>query len=255
MGERFLTRRTFLAAAGASGLTLLSGRASAGALVVGSEDYPPYAFNYRGQRKGYDVEKVTAVLDELRMLPVQRAMDHSALFDGLNESSVAMAFPFVETAERKAKYIYLGPLHVTRTVFAMRTGEAKEPITLDSLANLRVSVVSGHRYPDAFEALTNITRVPTPSMILALRRLTYGRVDAVIGDYSSLREMVTTEGLSRQITVSSNVLVSRAAYALAPKSQAAFAHEFAEVLRKLQSNGRFKALDEKYPSVEPPRSP
>ena len=250
--RELITRRTFLIAAAATSV-FLPRDARAAPLVIGSEDYPPYAFNFRGGRRGYDVEKVTMVLEELKYRPLQRSMIRAALFKGLEEDVVDVAFPFTETPLRLQKYIVAGALHNNRSVLAMRKDEAKEPMTLESIAGLRVAVTERHRYPAAFESLTNITRVPCSSLNLAVRRLSYGRVDAVIGDRTAMDSMVQVEGLEHKIHVSPQSLGSGTAYCLFPKSHVALATAFNDTLKRLAAAGRFKDLEARFPSVDPPK--
>ncbi len=256
MAGPWLTRRLFLLAGTAfGGIAALSKDAFAFAapLVIASEDYPPYAFNVRGRREGFDVEKVAMVLEALKYRPVQRSMPRTPLFKGLEDATVDLGFPFTETPLRKQKYLISGKLHTNRTVLAVRTEDAKEPLTLASLAGLRVGTTDRHRYPAEFDALTNITRVGSSSLNLAIRRLSYGRVDAVIGDLSAMEATAYSEGLEHKIHVSHQVISAVPAYALFPKSRAAFAAEFGDMLAKLDAAGKFKEIEAKYPAVEPPR--
>ena len=257
MSRSVLSRRAFLTAATAS-IAVLPGSAEAGTLVVpplviASEDYPPYAFNFRGHRKGYDVDKVTMVLDELRLRPVHRSMTRTGIFGGLDEATVDLGFPFTQTPLRTQKYLLVGPLHTNRFVLAMRSADAKGPLTYASLAGLRVGVTDRHRYPPEFDALENITRISSTSLTSALRRLGYGRVDAVIGDRSAMEAIVQAEGLEHQLTVSTSVLAAGPAFVLFPKSRAALAQAFGDALHRLDAASRFKEIDARYPMVEPPK--
>jgi polar amino acid transport system substrate-binding protein len=253
MGRLHLSRRIFLFAAAATGIGALPRDARAGVLKVASEDYPPYAFSFRGQRKGYDVEKITMILEALRYRPVQHSMVRSAMFQGLDEGTVDLAFPFTQTPVRLQKYLLVGPLHTNRTVLAVRTDDAKEPVGLEALAGLRVGVTDRHRYPPEFDALQNITRVSCSSLNLAIRRLSYGRVDAVVGDRSAMEAIAYEEGLENQVHVSPNVIAAGPAYILLPKSHTALAAAVGDVLHRLDAAGKFAELATRYPSVEPPR--
>ncbi len=254
-----ITRRNFLSATAVTvGGLSLEGLARADALIeaplrIASEDYPPYAFNLRGSRHGFDVEKVTMVLDALRHRFIQTPMMRTALFQGLDEATVDLGFPFTETPVRLQKYIVAAPLHTNRTAFAMRTSDVKGPIGLDSIAGLRVGVTDRHRYPAAFDAMQNITRVSCSSLNLAIRRLDYERVDAVIGDLSAMKSIVSVEGLEHKITVSTNAIGSANAFVLFPQSRHELAAAFTETLARLQAEGKFKDLEARFPTVEPPR--
>jgi ABC-type amino acid transport substrate-binding protein len=250
MREPRLSRRRLLLAAGVG---LLARDARASVLMVASEDYPPYAFNFRGQRKGYDVEKIAMVLEALRYRPVQHSLVRSALFKGLDEGTIDIAFPFTETPLRVQKYLLVGPLHTNRTVLAVRKDDVQEPVGLESIAGLRVGVTDRHRYPPAFDALQNITRVSCSSLNLAIRRLSYGRVDAVIGDRSAMEAIAYAEGLENQVRVSPNLIAAGPAYVLLPKSRGDLAASFRDVLHKLDAEGKFKELGSRYPSVDPPK--
>ena len=135
----------------------------------------------------------------------------------------------------------------------MRKEDAKEPVTLGAIAGLRVAVTDRHRYPAAFDALTNITRVSCSSLNLAIRRLGYGRVDAVIGDYTAMQAMVMAEGLENKIHVSPEIVGSGNAFVLFPKSRAALAKAFDDTLKSLEAAGKFKDLESRFPTVEPPK--
>ncbi len=253
MPRSIVSRRGLLAAATASTIGLLPKEALAAPLVIGSEDYPPYAFSFRGGRKGFDVERVSMALDLIHMRPIHRSMVRSALFAGLEDGTVDLAFPFTRTPVRESKYIISGALHTNRFVLAKRTADAHEPMGLESLAGMRVAVTDRHRYPAAFDALTNITRVSCSSLDLAVRRLGYGRVDAVIGDLSAMAGIVHHEGLEHKVRISSTIIAAGPAYALFPKSRAALATSFADALKKLEAAGKFKDVESRFPMVEPPK--
>jgi ABC-type amino acid transport substrate-binding protein len=193
------------------------------------------------------------VLEALHYRPVQHSMVRSGLFKGLDEATVDLAFPFTETPLRVQKYLLSGKLHTNRTVLAVRTEDAKEPVGLAAIAGLRVGVTDRHRYPPAFDALQNITRVGCSSLNLAIRRLSYGRVDAVIGDRSAMEAITFAEGLEHKVHVSQEIVGAGPAYALFPKSRAALAAAFGDTLRRLEAEGKFKDLEERFPSVEPPK--
>ena len=223
---------------------------AASSAMVASEDYPPYAFNRRGRREGYDVAKVQMVLDELRLRPIHYPMLRQAMFTALDEGTVDMAFPFNRTPERAAKYILVGPLHLSSTVLAVAASEAKDTLGLDFLRGRRVGVTVGHTFPPAFEAQQDYTRVPCSSYTLAIRRLAYGRVDAVIGDRAVMEYLVATEGLRKAIHVSKTPIASGPSYCLFAKSHAALAASFEETLGRLQAAGKFNELAQAYPTVK-----
>ena len=222
------------------------------AVTVASEDYPPYAFNRRGHREGFDVAKVQMVFDELRLRAVHYPMLREGMFSALDEGKADIAFPFNRTAERAAKYILVGPLHQSNTVLAVAASDAKEPVGLGSLAGRRVGVTSGHSYPASFEAARDFTRVPCSSYTLAMRRLADGLVDAVVGDRAVMEHLVAAEGLRQKIYVSRTSIEKGPSFCLFPKSRAQLAASFEETLRRLDAAGRFNQLALSYPRVESP---
>jgi polar amino acid transport system substrate-binding protein len=249
------TRRELLLVTAASILVSRAARAEgapSGALAVASEDYPPYAFNRRGHREGFDVAKVQMVLADLRLRAVQYPMLREAMLVTLDDGKMDLAFPFNRTAERAAKYILVGPLHQSNTVLAVSKADAKEPVGMSSLTGRRVGVTLGHTYPAAFEAANDFTRVPCSSYTLAMRRLADGLVDAVIGDRAVMDHLASTEGLQHKIYVSKTSIAKGPSYCLFPKSHAELAAQFEEALHRLEAAGKFKELAESYPTVEVP---
>ncbi len=250
------TRRELLVATAATAASLLVSQAvraegpATGALTVASEDYPPYAFNRRGHREGFDVAKVQLVLADLRLRAVQYPMLREAMLTALDEEKADFAFPFNRTAERAAKYILVGPLHQSNTVLAVPRADAKEPVGLSSLSGRRVGVTLGHAYPAAFEAATDFTRISCSSYTLAMRRLADGLVDAVIGDRAVMEHLASTEGLQHKIFVSRTSLAKGPSYCLFPRSRARLAASFEEALHRLEAAGKFKDLTLSYPTVE-----
>lgn len=225
---------------------------AASSATVASEDYPPYAFNRRGRREGYDVAKVQMVLDELKLRAISYPMLRAGMFTALDEGTMDIAFPFNRTPERAAKYILVGPLHEGTTALAVAAADANAAIGLDFLTGRRVGVTVGHTYPAAFEAKQDFTRVPCSSYTLAMRRLAYGRVDAVIGDRAVMEYLVETEGLRKAIHVSKSSLATGPSFCLFPKSRAALAASFEQALARLQAAGRFSELGQLYPTVKAP---
>jgi polar amino acid transport system substrate-binding protein len=253
MSGPVISRRTFVVATAAVVALLPKGARAAERLLVTSEDAPPYAFNYRGHRKGFAVEKVARVLDALHIRDVDHSMTRTAMFKGLDDDTIDLAFPFTETPLRKQKYLLVGPLYTTRFVLAVRTEDGQEPVGLPFIEGKRVGLVDRHRYPAAFDAVQNTTRLPCSSLTLALRRLSYGRVDAVIGDRSSMQANILSLGLEEQIHVSPNAIASVPTYVLFPKSRATLAAAFGDVLHKMEAAGNFKDLETRYPTVDPPK--
>lgn len=244
-GAPRLTRRELLLAT--SALVLLPRRARAQSAIVGSEDhYPPFTFNRRGRRCGYDVEKVELVLDEIRYRAVHHSLLRRAMLEGLDEGTVDMAFPLVGTPERMQKYIMVGPLHMGTTTVALRTSDTTDPASIAALAGRRVGVVEGWIYTPEFDAATNIEKVSCSSLTLAVRRLAAGRVDATIGDRVALAHLIKTEGLSHALRLSAVTYGHGPRYVAFPRSRAALAAQFKDALARLDAAGRFADLDARY---------
>lgn len=210
--------------------------------VLMDDRFPPYSWLDGTRPAGLDTEIVDAVLTRIGVTPRYEAMPWNRVLKRLDLDGYDLAFQFVETPERREKYLLVGPFRMGRTVVMVRRGN---PIRFESVADLtglRVVTVQGYAYTADFDAATGFTRIPVNDVTLGVRMLAAGRADAMIGDIWSLSGAADTQGLAGQLLILPDSLNEVGRHVIFPKGQDAKAARFARGLDLIRSDGTLQTI-------------
>jgi polar amino acid transport system substrate-binding protein len=215
--------------------------------IVASEGYePPYNYTERGERIGVDVEIVNAILERIGVHPLHRSMGFAEVLQALDANSVDVAFQFIASPERMAKYRMIGPFREGPTALMVRRGDNTQWSGIASLAGHRVGVVEGYRYVPDFDNAANIVKVSALNDQTSLRRLVNHRIDAIIGDVDTLTFLAARDGVMSKARVVTPILASVPVYIAMPPARADKADRFAKAFEALKKEGRIDQILAKF---------
>lgn len=232
----------------ALGLILFSatGRAAEVWHVLMDDRFPPYSWMEGGRPEGLDTEIVHAVLTRIGVTPDYEAMPWNRVLKRLDLEGYDLAFQFVDTPERRLKYLLVGPFRMGRTVVMVRRGNPVRFESVEDLTGLRVVTVQGFAYTAEFDAADGITRIPVNDVTLGVKMVVAGRADAMIGDIWSLSGAADSQGLAGQLVILPGSLSEVGRHVIIPKSKAENAARFAEGLRQIRADGTLQTIIDRW---------
>lgn len=162
-------------------------------------DFPPVefaaedgSFNGLGADVISEVEEILEI--EFLMTPCE---DWNRHLQALADGECAVAPTIVRTTERES-YAYFTVPYASAPVVIVTTRSTNEDLTLDDLEGLRVAVVSGFATEDYLEQVAGdrLSIAPMWNVPTALIALSFGEVDAFVGNLAVSSYFAETEGLS-----------------------------------------------------------
>lgn len=91
------------------------------------------------------------------------------------------------TPEREKKLLFTEPILASRVVVVSRKESAHNVNKLKDLSGLTIGVGRGWGYPKEFLEDTNFTKQPVSDLTLNVKKLIFGRVDAIVGEVYAVR--------------------------------------------------------------------
>ncbi len=186
------------------------------ALVAAADPYPPYV-DPQVPGDGLAMEIVRAAFKtqgynvKLEIIPWARAEK------GVGEGRYDILVDVWRTEARAREFLFSVPYAVSKVKFIKRRDNPFEFTGMDSLAGLRIGVVRGYGYSDAFNKATTFTRDEVPSMEHNLNKLLLKRIDLTLEDEitakSLMRQMDPKQ--AEQLDFTSNELSSNPLYVAA----------------------------------------
>lgn len=230
-------RRLFLAVLLVSIVTLPLSIARAETWTVVCEDnFPPYNFIRDGEKTGLDTDIVRAVLAQIGVDENLQVYPWSRALGMLENGSADLLYQVVDTPERRARFILVGPLRRGRTVLAVRAGESFAPRGIDGLKGHSVGVVRAFRYTAEFDDAA-LDRVVANDNQTLVRMLVGQHVDVIVGDYNTLTFIAQQQGVADRIRLLPTPLGEVARYVALPKDRAEKAERFRRGLETIRANG------------------
>jgi len=168
---------------------LLAGEKDSDALIIYTEENPPFTFLENGAAAGLYVELVLALFDQLdikhdrrdiTVVPWARAYNETLLRKG------RMLFSVVRTPEREASFKWVGPIGEYRTVLMARKANTLKLLGDTKLSALKIGVTKNSRVEDFLIAAgtpqKNLVYLNSPQS--AAHMLARGRIDAWARDFA-----------------------------------------------------------------------
>ena len=206
--------------------------------VASEHDFPPYNFTSKGQRTGIDTLIAEAVLAEMGVTPLHIAVSLPEVKQLLDQNAVHMGFQLIGTEKARRRFILVGPFREGRTELMVKKGAAIRFDSLDDLVGLRLGVVRGFAYSEAFGADKRLTKVRAYASLTNFRRLFLGVVDAVVGDRLTLLYYADLDGVRPdKFEFLPKPLAIEPRYFAFPLKRAAEAARFQAALDRLKADG------------------
>lgn len=227
-------------------LSSAAGRAAEVWHVLMDDRFPPYSWMDGSRPAGLDTEIVHAVLTRIGVTPEYEAMPWNRVLKRLDMDGYDLAFQFVDTPERRAKYLLVGPFRMGRTVVMARRSNPVRFESMQDLTGLRVVTVQGFAYTAEFDAAVGFTRIPVNDVTLGVKMVAAGRADAMIGDIWSLSGAADSQGLAGQLVILPDSLSEVGRHVIIPKSKADKAARFAEGLERIRADGTLQTIVDRW---------
>lgn len=216
--------------------------------VATEEGYRPYNYTdpHTGLPAGLDVELVTAVLDDLHVSYDFTFLPWGRVKRALVEGKVDLAFQFLDTPQRRAEFLLVGPFRQGKTVFACLKGCAIDYHELSDLRPYRLTTVAGYAYGNRFDqAGLNVNNPVTRSELLP-GLLLARRTDLIVGDELTLHTLAARQGVLDQIEFLPMPLSLEPRYVAFRHGNTAMAERFEHSLAKLRGNGTLDAIVQRW---------
>jgi polar amino acid transport system substrate-binding protein len=206
-------------------------------IVASEEAFPPYSFTRNGRRVGIDVEIVEAALKAIGVSAQHQPLPWSRVIYSIDHDLVDLAFQFVGTPERFSRWTMVPLNRMSQTVLALPKASSFDYTGIADLKGMTIGVVQGYRYDEAFDQATQFRRESAEDNLLNLKKLAAGRLDAVIGDLSTLHYLARENGLVDQIRYAGKPVVQVPRYVAFPQARAERARRFADGMKRITDDG------------------
>jgi polar amino acid transport system substrate-binding protein len=223
-------------------------------LVAAADPYPPYV-DPQAPGEGLSMEVVRAAFKtqgytiKLEIMPWIRAEI------GVSEGRYDVLVDVWRTEARAKEFLFAAPYAVSKIKFIKRKDNPFEFTGLDSLNGLRIGVIRGYGYSDAFNKATHFSREEVPSMEHNINKLLLKRIDLTLEDEIRARSLLRTMDptLAEQLDFTSNALQSNPLYVAAglknPRHKE-IVDAFNKGLQIIKADGTFLAIEKRYGLVK-----
>ena len=212
---------------------------------VGTEGtYPP--FSYRdGELKGYDIEVMNAVAEELGWDIQYVESPWDAIFPALDAGRIdTVANQVTVTAEREESYVFSEPYTYSRGVIVTRSDDDSITTLEDLEGKVAAQSPTSNWTVVARDAGAQIEGVEQFSQAVEL--LVQGRVDVIVNDNIAVLDYIETTG-SEDIKIAGNAgdETSEQAFVFRPEDRA-LAQQATTALQALKADGTIAEISESY---------
>lgn len=206
-----------------------------------SGEFKPFSYvGTDGKMDGFDVAVGNAIAKELGLKPVQKRYKFSAIVEGVKTGRFdAAVASHTITPERSKSVDFSDPYYYSGAQIFVRPDSPVE--TLDDLKGKEIGLSKGSTYTGYAQKVTDNIQT-YDSDVVALQALEKGHHDAVITDFLTGKEAITS-GLK----IKGKELIERSEQAVAvSKDNPELLKAVNKALKTLRENGKLKELSEKY---------
>lgn len=206
-----------------------------------SGEFKPFSYiESDGEMTGFDVEVGNAIGEALGLEPQQERYKFSAIVEGVKTGRFDAAIAsHTITPERSESVDFSTPYYYSGAQIFVRPDSDVE--TLDDLEGLEIGLSKGSTYTEYAEQVTN-NIMTYDSDVVALQALEKGHHDAVITDFLTGKEAITS-GLD----IVDKEMIERSEQAVAVgKDNPKLLEAINDALETLRDNGTLTELSEKY---------
>lgn len=247
---------TVVAMIGLSSVTFAVQAQSSSEIRVGIDlTYPPYAFIENHVNSGFDVEMATLVGDVLGKPPVFIDTRFEQLIAGLGSQRYDAIIASLYITKERAEQVDYIPYFTTGTSIILRSGDDRQIVSEDDLCDLKISSIKGaavvkilnEKVSKRCAELGKTLDAPKefasdPEATLALIS---GNVDVQLTDAAVAQQAVERTNGAIKITNPDPLFPIPVGMAVR-KGNAEMKALLTDALRKLEADGRYAKLLEKY---------
>ena len=153
----------------------------------------------------------------------------------------------LKSPEREEYLLFLEPPYKTRSakVFYVRKGAGQHIQSYQDLYGLKIGVQAGVRYFEPFDDDPKLIKEEAGDDLSNLRKLLYGRVDAIVSTETQADYLIASQGLNGEFEKATYRYDYELPVYFALSRQSAYAHEqskFAQIVAQLVEKGTFESI-------------
>lgn len=211
-------------------------------------NFPPFEYVEDGELTGFDIELVNAILDVEGLKGEWVVMGFDGLVPALQSGQIDMAVSDISVnEERKAVVDFSDPYYNDGQAIAVKAGS--DLSSLEDLAGKTIVSTQGtsgnvaaQKVADEYGATVQ-TLTSSDALYLAV---TSGQADALVIDTSAIQYRIATDGDSPTIEMLGDPIESAPTAIAIPKGNPQLVKRLNSGLKKIQDNGTYDELREKY---------
>ena len=163
------------------------------------DGYPQY-FKEDGELKGFSVDVIEAIYDELDYEVQWEVTDWTGVLASMETGKIDTVANFAATPERGEKYNFSDPYYNSKAVLA--TGKDREEISFDELKKGKIAVAMGTNYPNVLTAAypdEEFDFVTYESADVIYSDVSSGKLDAFVHGREILMAQINEKGLPLRV--------------------------------------------------------
>lgn len=216
---------------------------------ISADDIYPFYYSHNGKFVGFDVDLVKEVAGELNLKVQFIELPFAKLWDALDENKVDILATLIsETPERNRKYLLSVPYLCTHAMFLFRNEKIKqqfESTTHTKALNIGVSRSTRyHHYALSIFSIKNLKVHAFDDQNEIMKSLENKKIDMMLSENHVMHDFVNRHKTEPYV-LSDNVFVEKIVV-VAHKNNTELINKINNVLQKMKSDGRLKALSQKY---------
>lgn len=245
----------------AASLLATVGLCQADELIIPMDPWPPWKLvdpqSWSVDPQGVDNQLIDALLTKYNQT---FGADLQASYQGypwkrclemMKNGDADLISGVLKSSEREEFLIFLDPPYKTRStkVFYVRKGEEQPIQQYEDLYKFKIGVQAGVRYFEPFDNDPKIRKEEAGNDLSNLRKLQYGRVDAVISTETQADYLIATQGLENEFAKAKYRYDYELPVHFALSRQSPYARytaQFSEVISELAGKGVFEAIVSDY---------
>jgi len=224
----------------------------AGTLTFGVlPDFPPYAYEVKGQLTGIDVDSVKEACRRMKVVPEFRVMPWKRSLAKVKNGDITALCAALRTEEREAFLHYSGePVHIQRNVLMARKGDGIKVTELGNLKDRIVGVVRKFSYGQAFGNCKGLRKSVYNDQEELVRILDKGRIDLAAAAEVPFRFIAKGLGFQNRFEAIYTITEIPAYTVFSKKALGqegeVLAKKFGSVLRQMRKEGTIREILDKY---------
>ena len=235
--------------------------AKADTLIVPMDPWPPWKFvdtqTWQVENEGIDIQLIEVLISsynqkfgknitiDYRGYPWKRCLEM------MRSGKADFISGVFKRPERENYMIFINPPYKTASVkaFYIRKDSKIAIRKYEDLYQLRIGVQAGVRYFERFDADPNIQKEEAGNDLSNFRKLTLGRIDAVISTETQADYLIATQGLKEKIKKTTYKYSASLPVYFAVSKKSAYAKQvpqFSEIVKELVEDNVFETIVENY---------